>query len=89
MLEDLVLVKGNARLPLDQEAWDAVKNSTDPNALQQFIQEYPQSGYVGVARVKIAALKVPVAVNTVAAPPAVIIEPSVFFPAANRPPMAL
>jgi hypothetical protein len=46
MLEDLVLLKGNARLALDQEAWDAVKNSSDPKALQQFIQEYPQSAYV-------------------------------------------
>lgn len=34
MLEDLVLLKANARHALDQEAWDAVRNSTNPNTLQ-------------------------------------------------------
>jgi formylglycine-generating enzyme required for sulfatase activity len=58
------------RVAFDQEAWDAVKNSNDPNALRQFIQEYPQSGYVGVARVKIAALKPATPIATATAPPA-------------------
>ena len=42
--------------PIDLEAWQAVKDSGDVDLLKQFITQYPQSPYVGVAKLKIAAL---------------------------------
>jgi TPR repeat protein len=68
MLEDVVLVPGSAAprearvsppsMPADQEAWFVVKDSGNAGLLEQFLKEFPQSSYAGVARLKLANLAV-------------------------------
>jgi hypothetical protein len=38
----------------DAEAWEVVKNSTDPALIEQFLREYAGSAYAGAARLKLA-----------------------------------
>lgn len=49
---------------LEQELWDSVKNSTDAEAFQTYLDQYPKGRFVVIAKVKLKELTKPAQVAT-------------------------
>jgi formylglycine-generating enzyme required for sulfatase activity len=51
------LISPPSRTAGDVEAWELVRGTNDPRLLEQFLAEYPSSGYAGAARLRLATLR--------------------------------
>jgi formylglycine-generating enzyme required for sulfatase activity len=48
----------------EQEAWETVKDSTDPEDFREFLRNFPNGGYAGTAKVKLRKLEASVKSST-------------------------
>ena len=52
-----MVVQPKASIRADEEAWELVKDSSDPEDLQFFLESFPESGLSKVARLKLRMMK--------------------------------
>jgi uncharacterized caspase-like protein len=52
-----LVVQPKASIRADEEAWELVKDSSDPEDLQFFLESFPESGLSKVARLKLRMMK--------------------------------